>query len=101
MPNGNEPQISPAIWAQRILTPDGREDLLELIREYRRSHGKQWLTEIEHELPLLYWIVDLAANKTADESIKEIADQYPAAWLFGGQIRQLHAVLKQEIDKPR
>lgn len=87
-----------------LLSPAGQQQIVGLIREARERSGRDWLPAIREGFPTLAWAVDLAANKTADEALDEICDAYPA-WpvrlVAGRQIIQLHARLKEEIDKPR
>lgn len=94
--------MTPAEWV-RLLSPAGQQQIVDFVREARESRGAGWIEELSDEFPMARWIVELVATRTADEALEDIKAEYPSlpVWIVGPQIRQLHARLAAEIDKPR
>lgn len=92
-------------WKQiaTLLSPAGQQQLVDFVRRAKEDRGKHWLPEIKREYPTFSWIVDLVANKTADEAFAELQAEFPVfpLHLVEGKIHNLHAALSAEIDKPR
>lgn len=102
MSNPNE-KISVSQWLA-LLSPDGQQQIIDFVVEARETRGAAWIAEIQAEFPMFSWIVDLAANRTADDALAEIERAYPhipVRMIAGGQIKTLHGRLRAEIDKKR
>jgi hypothetical protein len=101
MANANEGPVLKDILL--FLSPEGQKQIVEFIHRAKRERGSRWLPYIKAEFPMATWIIDLAANKTADEALEEVKQAYPTlpVWIVGNQIRELHATLRREIDRPR
>jgi len=86
-----------------LLSPEGQKQLVDFVRQAREERGAGWIESITVEYPTLVWIVDLVANRTADEAFRYLQEEFPIFPLsmFEGKIHNLHAVLKAEIDRPR
>lgn len=99
-------QHSNAIGWSELLTffsPAGQQQISDFIAQAKDQRGENWLPEIKAEFPLFSWIVDLVANRTADEAFEELQKTYPTypLWIAKGQLINLHARLIAEIEKPR
>lgn len=86
-----------------LLSPDGQRQLIDWIRTARDERGAGWLEELKAEYPTFCWMVDLVANRTADEAFRELQAEFPLfpLSLAEGKIHNLHAALRAEIDRPR
>ena len=86
-----------------FISPAGQQQIVDFIREARGTRGSNWLPEIQAEFPLFSWIVDLVANRTAEEAFEELQKAYPdyPLRLAKGQLMNLHGRLLAEIEKPR
>lgn len=82
-----------------------RESVMLFIRHYAKKHGPKWIAEFKAEYPDFCFIIDLAANYSADEAIEKLCDMYPALhlgrFIYERPIREFHATLREEIDKKR
>lgn len=86
----------------KFITPGGQQALVEWIQRIRREQGAEWLETIKTDFPTASWFVDLVANYTAEEAVDHLTKEYgKGVYLVGGQIKTLHAKLREEIDKPR
>jgi hypothetical protein len=99
-------QPPPVNWADllKLLSPDGQRQIVDFVRRAQEERGSGWLDEIKVTFPLASWIFELVCTRTADEALDDVAAAYPK-WpirIFAGEsIRQLHAKLKLEIERPR
>ncbi len=86
-----------------FVSPDGQQAIIDLIIEAKEMRGAFWLEHLKTEYPMAEWIVELAANRTADEAFKELEAEFHAfpVWLAKKQIFELHGKLKHEIDRKR
>lgn len=86
-----------------LLSPEGQRQLIDFVRRAKEERGAGWIDAIKSDYPMLVWIVDLVANKTADEAFRFLQEEFPIFPLsmFEGKIHNLHAALRAEIDRPR
>jgi len=86
-----------------LLSPDGQRQLVDFVRRAKEERGAGWLDSLKADYPTFSWIVDLVANRTADEAFQHLQNEFPIFPLsyFEGQIHNIHAALRSEIDKPR
>lgn len=86
-----------------LLSPEGQQRLVDWIRNAKEERGSGWLDAVRAEYPTFCWMIDLVANKTADEAFRDLQDEFPIFPLhhIEGQIHALHRMLRSEIDKPR
>lgn len=107
MQNQNAGSQSPPLnWKDwlHFLSPDGQQQIVDFIRQAREDRGRNWLPEIKAEFPMVSWLADLVANKTADQAIGEVAEMFPllpVRFLAAEKIRSLHARLLHEIEVKR
>ena len=97
---------SETIGFQELLTflsPEGQQQIVLFIQQAKAERGANWLPEIKAEFPMFAFIVELIANREADEAITELQQQFPnyPLWLAKSQLVSLHGRLRAEIDKPR
>lgn len=97
---------TPAIGWRDLLTllsPVGRDQIRQIIERAKEERGRGWIEAIKVEYPTACWIIDLAANYTAEDAYKAVAQAYPnyPLWMAQKNILDLHAFLRNEIDKPR
>lgn len=86
-----------------LVSPSGQKQLVDFIRQAQAERGANWLPEIQRDYPTFSWLVELVCNRTADEALEELNNEFPIfpLWMIEGQLRQLHATLLAEIDKKR
>ena len=86
-----------------FVSPAGQQQLIDFVREAKQTRGENWLPQIQAEFPTFSWIVELIANRTADEAFEELQTAFPnyPLWMAKGQLMNLHGRLLAEIDKPR
>ena len=86
-----------------LISPDGRAQIAEFIDQAKQQRGARWLEEIKADYPTFCFVIDLIANRTADEAFEELKRSYPMYPLgtFKTQLMELHGFLRAEIDKPR
>jgi hypothetical protein len=86
-----------------FVSPNGQQQLIDFVREAKDTRGENWLPQIKEEFPTFSWIVELVADRTADEAFEELQaafSNYPL-WMAKNQLIQLHGRLLAEINKPR
>lgn len=107
-----------------LLDDASRDELLEAIREARREHGEAWMRYFNAEWPDYVLLIDLAANKTAEEAVplfkahavnmlQDVEGLSGIAYV-GARIltrkwcddnaewlKTMHDLIRAEIDKPR
>lgn len=106
-----------------LLDPETRGDMMIYISDLRKEHGDAWRNYFDTEHPDLVILVDLAANKTADEAMPLfkahavgllndagvwgfellIAQGLVRGWCNTNEmfLRDMHRYIRAEIDKPR
>jgi len=86
-----------------FLSPAGQKQIIDFVREAKETRGSNWLPQIKAEFPMFSWIIELVANRTADEAYDELQKAFPTypLWLAKGQLMNLHGLLLAEIEKPR
>lgn len=96
----------PAIgWLElcTLLSPVGKNQIAEIIAIAKRDRGSGWIESIKAEYPTACWIIDLAANYTADDAYTQLRSAYPhyPLWMFESRIKEMHGFLRDQIDSPR
>lgn len=86
---------------QKLATPQGQKEFLDLVAEVRREAGANWLQELKEFAPELCELADLVFNHTFEDAYKIVLEKYPLAWTFRPQLQEVHAILNHEIDKKR
>ena len=86
-----------------FISPAGQQQLIEFVREAKESRGENWVPQIQAEFPTFSWIVELVADRTAEEAFAALEAEFPnyPLWLAKTQLIQLHGRLLAEINKPR
>ena len=104
-----------------FVTPEGRPEVIARIHEMKRVYGAKWLAEFKRTTPDFVFIVDLVANHDAETSFLKLQEYFKQQLQslsyfqriaaeavlsrlmtdYKGDLFQLHADLKAEIDKPR
>ncbi len=102
MPSKTTPEIG---WRDllTLLSPVGRNQILAIINDAKTNRGSKWIEAIKEEYPTACWIIDLAANHSAEDALNAVQKAYPnyPLWMAKAQIFDFHAFLRNEIDKPR
>lgn len=92
-------------WIELLtfLSPEGQQQLIDFVRAAKETRGENWLPEIKREFPMFCWIVELIANRTADEAFIEVKNAFPHLPLsiVEGKLKTLHGRLLYEIERPR
>ena len=92
-------------WTELLtfLSPDGQQQIINFVQEAKATRGNNWLPEIEAEFPMFSFIVELIADRDAEQAVIELQSQFPGypLWLAKSQLISLHGRLRAEIDKPR
>lgn len=86
------------------LLPDGQDEIVAFVNDFKTKHGPAWIEEMQRTYPFAAWVIDLAANRTADEAVDEIAEMFkplPVRLVVGRHIHALHARLRYEIEVKR
>ena len=55
-----------------FLSPNGQQQIIDFVRAAKETRGSNWLPEIKAEFPMFSWIVELIANRTADQAFEEL-----------------------------
>lgn len=87
-----------------LLSPAGRRQIHAIIDKAKAERGSGWIEGIKEEYPTACWIIDLAANYTADEAVEAVAEAfptYPIRMFAGTALKEFHAFIRNEIDRPR
>jgi len=86
-----------------LLSPSGRATIQSIIDQAKRERGSGWIEAIKAEYPMACWIIELAANYEAEAAYNAVAEAYPhyPLYLAKRQIIDLHAFLREQIDRPR
>lgn len=86
-----------------FLSPEGQQQIVEFIQQAKADRGANWLPEIKAEFPMFAFIVQLIADRDAEQAVVELQSQFPSypLWLVKSQLISLHGRLRAEIDKPR
>ena len=86
-----------------FVSPAGQQQLIDFVRDAKATRGENWLPQIKAEFPTFSWIVELIANRTAEEAFSELQTAFPnyPLWMAKGQLLDLHGRLLAEINKPR
>ena len=86
-----------------FISPAGQQQLIEFVREAKEARGENWLPQIQTEFPTFSWIVELIADRTAEEAFADLQAEFPSypLWMAKTQLIQLHGRLLAEINKPR
>lgn len=86
-----------------FLSPDGQEQIIAFVRQAKNDRGMNWLAEIKAEFPMFSFIVELIADRDAEEAFAELQSQFPSypLWIAKTKLISLHGRLRAEIDKPR
>lgn len=86
-----------------FISPEGQEQIVAFIRQAREDRGANWLAEIQAEFPMLAFIVELIADRDAEQAYAELQSQFPSypLWIAKPKLLTLHGRLRAEIDKPR
>ena len=95
----------PIAWSDLLtfLSPTGQQQIVDFVRKAKAERGTRWLPELKAEFPMFSWIVELVADRTADEAFNELQAGFPTypLWIAKSQLTELHSRLRHEIDKPR
>lgn len=85
-----------------FLSPDGKQELIELVRDARDA-TPEMLADLKAEFPVLTELLDLVANNDAETAFNSLKMKYSKlpVVLFKTPIIALHGVLRHEIDRPR
>lgn len=86
-----------------LLSPAGLNQIAEVIDTAKRERGQGWIEALREEYPTASWMIDLAANYTGEDAFAALAAAYPhyPLYLAKGRILDLHAFLREQIDRPR
>ncbi|MDI1241218.1 MAG: hypothetical protein PSX80_04780 [bacterium] len=86
-----------------FLSPAGQEQIIDFIRQAREERGGNWLPEIKAEFPMFAFIVELIADREADQAFEELQSQFSGypLWMVKDKLISLHGRMRAEIDRPR
>lgn len=88
--------------ALALLSPNGKAELVSIVRKACDDRGKGWIDAIAEEYPAGVWIADLVANHDATECVAELEKQFGISLgILRGKIFELHTAIRAEIDRPR
>ncbi len=87
---------------KQFISPEGKKLFIEFIEKAHRERGSGWIDYLKAEYPMFAWIFDLTINRTADEAVAELEEEYGfAVTLFQHKIKNFHGEIRAEINKRR
>lgn len=86
---------------QKLSTPQGQKEFLDLVAECRREAGANWLAELKEFSPELCEIADLVFNHSFEDAYKKIVKEFPIALTVRPLLEKAHQTLNYEYNKKR
>jgi hypothetical protein len=88
-------------WTEinKLLTPEGQREFVELITELRNQAGQNWLNELREFSPTLCEVADAVVNYDFETAFPIICQRFPPAKLMQSQLKAIHAKLNAEITR--
>lgn len=85
----------------KLLTPDGQTEFVELCLECKKMQGEKWLDDVREFSPTLCEVADAVFNHDFEDAFPLVCKQFPPALMMKAQLREIHIFLNAEFNKPR